>query len=148
MRLSTLFVLTAFLSVPQYWAHCRWANPSDPLDCNAVATKLANMQQMHIQLRQCSLERVLDVISLLRRPGQLIKDFESDSDSDWAEPPSRADSEQQLPSLAGLGLQRSIPIVQSVQLPPLSIGTMDAVRPPSLHLPLPFFVISVFTRTS
>jgi hypothetical protein len=135
MRLLELFRIDcASLSVPQYWAHCRWVNPTDPIDYRSAAEKLARMQQMHIQLRQCSLERVLDVISHLRRPRQPAKDSESDSDSDSPEPPSRADNERQLPSLAGLGLQQSIPIVQSVQLPPLSIGNMDAVSSTS-HKP-------------
>ena len=108
--------------MPQYWAHCRWANPADPMDINAVAEKLANMQQMHPRLRQCSLERVLDVISLLRMPRQPTKVSESDSDSDSPDPTSRPDDTPQLPSLARLGWLSSAPDIapgQYLHLPPL-----------------------------
>jgi hypothetical protein len=116
-----------FCAVPQYWAHCRWANPSDLVDFNTVAAKLATIQEMHIQLRQCTLERVLNVISLLRIPRQPTKESDSESDSDSPEPSSFPGDQQQLPSLAGLGWLHSTPAVhpgQSLHLPPLS---MDAV---------------------
>ena len=118
----------------QYWAHRRWANPLDPLDCNAVAQKLANMQQTHLQLRQCSLERVLDVISLLRMPRQPTNDSESDSNSDLPDSSSRPDEKPQLPSLAGLSWLISTPNIapgQCVRLLPLSISNVDAVSAPS-----------------
>ena len=153
MRLLALFSCPDFCSVPQYWAHCRWANPSDPMDCNVVAEKLARMQQMHVQLRQCSLDRVLSVISLLRIPRPPSKDSESESDSDSPESSSRPIDEKQLPSLAGLGWMHSSPSAapgQSVHLPPLSMGNImiDAVRSPRLHAALPIFVFAVVSLSS
>ena len=119
--------------VSQFWAHCRWASPSEPNDFNAVAEKLARIQEMHIQLRQCSLERVLDVISNLRRSRQPAKDSGSDSNPDSPEPSSRPADEQQLPPLARLGW----PAIMSMHLPPLSIGSLATVSSPSPHAALP-----------
>jgi hypothetical protein len=104
------------------------------LDCNAVAEKLANMQQTHLQLRQCSLEQVLDVISLLRMPRQPTNDSESDSNSELPDSSSRPDDKPQLPSLAGLSWLISTPNIapgQCVRLLPLSISNVNAVSAPS-----------------
>jgi hypothetical protein len=86
---------------------------------------------MHIQLRQCTLQRVLEEISLVRIPHHLSKDSDSDSyDSESPEPSSRPEDERQLPSLAGLGWLHPTPAVaplQSLHLPSLSIDIIHAV---------------------
>jgi hypothetical protein len=121
------------------------------MDFNAVAEKLASMQQMHIQLRQCSLERVLNVISLLRVPRPPTKDSESDSDSDSPDPPSCLIDEQQLPSLFGPGWMHSPPVGasgQSLHLPPLSNSKIEAVSSPSTHAVLLLYMLTMRSRPS
>jgi hypothetical protein len=103
------------------------------MDFNTVAEKLAYIQQMQLPFGQCSLEQLLGVISFLRIPGQFKKDSESVSDSDSdsdSQSSSRPDDEQLLPSLAGLAWRHLTPNTapgQSMQLPPISIGSMHAV---------------------
>ena len=42
----------------QFWAHCRWANPSDPRDLSIMAEKLMCGQRLHPELHQCTLDHL------------------------------------------------------------------------------------------
>ena len=117
----------------QYWAHRRWANPSDPSDLCAVAIKLAHIQQIHAPLRQCPLERILEVISRLYASTRPSTDSDSDSDSDPPPSSSRPEEAPLLPSLAGLTWLHLTPESnpgRAPHLPPLHCMPSGAVRSP------------------
>ncbi len=76
--------------MPQYWAHCRWINPQDPRDLCLLSEKLSCAQRKHIELRQCSAERLQQVITRLRTlPADPSgEDSGSGSESDTQEAPA------------------------------------------------------------
>lgn len=122
-----------WIGMRQYWAHRRWANPSDPSDLSAVAFKLAHIQRIYEPVRQCSLERIVEVISRLYTSTHSSTYSESDSDSDSAPSSSRPDEAPLLPPLAGLtSLQRTPEsnLGRAPHLPPLHSMPSDAVRSP------------------
>lgn len=123
----------------QYWADCRWINPSDPQDRSTVAAKLVYFQQILAPL-QCSLDRILDVISTLRLKSHVSTDSVSDSDSDSVHA-LRPETTQLLPSLAVLGWLHFSPDLSPGQtprhLPPLSYLPAGAVSLPYSRAELP-----------
>ncbi len=132
----TVIVINLIL---QYWAHRRWVNPSDPQEQSAVAAKLAHFQQIYSPLRQCSLERILDVIFSLHMQSHAIRDSGSERDSDSAHA-SRPDKTPMLPSLARLGWMcfTSDPSLgQAHHLPPLSTISATTVSSPHPRATLP-----------
>ena len=45
----------------QIWLHCRWPDPADPADLQAMSGRLAAAQQEHPELRRCTIDRLRQV---------------------------------------------------------------------------------------
>jgi hypothetical protein len=109
--------------VRQYWAHCRWVNPLDPRDLCLMSEKLSRAQRAHIELCQCTLDRLQHVVARLQTPSANPSgdDSGSGSDSDASDQPTICKSEgrdrspQVLPSFADFG---RLPFTSGPGLPP------------------------------